>query len=359
MSTGTSRRSTGPTHGSAWRQRTCPWPRWWLFPIWLGVFYLAWAVLVAVGGHLPLLREHWPIAVAMALGSYVAGSTPLGGGTIGFPVLVLLFDQPADIGRQFSFAVQSIGMTSAAVFIIATRRPVAWNTLRWACVGALVGTPIGVALLAPAVNDLVIKLTFAVLWASFGVMHFVKVRELVQLKHIDHASPAFERAFALGIGLFGGGLIASITGVGVDMLVYVMLVLVRRCDLRTAIPTSVILMAFTSIIGVVSTTLLHQAWPEAHPVKPAVFGNWLAAAPIVALGAPLGAFVVHAIPRAYTLMMVSVLCIVQFIWTGLHERLSVMGWIVAIGFVVLCNVIFIGLHQWGLLRAARTNAKSS
>ena len=48
-----------------------------------------------------MIGEHWGIAAAMAAGSYVAGSTPMGGGTVGFPVLVLLFDQSGAIGRRY------------------------------------------------------------------------------------------------------------------------------------------------------------------------------------------------------------------------------------------------------------------
>ena len=66
--------------------------RLWPFFLWLGVFYLAWLALVASGGHWAAMLEHWGIAVAMAGGSFVAGSTPMGGGTVGFPILVLLFD---------------------------------------------------------------------------------------------------------------------------------------------------------------------------------------------------------------------------------------------------------------------------
>ena len=42
------------------------------------------------------------------------GSTPMGGGTVAFPVLVLFFGELATMGRDFSFAVQSVGMTRAA-----------------------------------------------------------------------------------------------------------------------------------------------------------------------------------------------------------------------------------------------------
>ena len=61
-----------------------------LFPFfaWLVLFYGAWLALVVFGDHLRTVVEHWPMAAAMAAGSYVAGSTPMGGGTVGFPVLL-------------------------------------------------------------------------------------------------------------------------------------------------------------------------------------------------------------------------------------------------------------------------------
>ena len=81
------------------------------------------------------LLEHWGIAFTMALGSYAAGSTPMGGGTVGFPVLVLLFDEAPTLGRDFSFAIQSIGMTSASIFILCRKQPIEWPMLRWASGG--------------------------------------------------------------------------------------------------------------------------------------------------------------------------------------------------------------------------------
>ena len=70
------------------------------------------------GDLLLVIGERWGIAVAMAAGSYVAGSTPMGGGTVGFPVLVLLFEHSGAIGRDFAFAIQSIGMVSASIYIL-------------------------------------------------------------------------------------------------------------------------------------------------------------------------------------------------------------------------------------------------
>ena len=66
-----------------------------------------WLAFRPAGGD---VRSHWPIAVAMAIGSYFAGSTPLGGGTVRFPILVLLLGLPVALGRDFGFATQSVGM---------------------------------------------------------------------------------------------------------------------------------------------------------------------------------------------------------------------------------------------------------
>jgi len=46
------------------------------FLIWLALFYSGWLVLVLAGGLLEQTLAHWPMAVAA--GSYVAGSTPMG-----------------------------------------------------------------------------------------------------------------------------------------------------------------------------------------------------------------------------------------------------------------------------------------
>lgn len=323
------------------------------FFIWLACFYAAWLTVIITGDHWSTLREHWGIAVAMMAGSYVAGSTPMGGGTVGFPILVLLFDQAAAIGRNFSFAVQSIGMVSATVFILCMRRPLEWPMLRAAMFGALIGTPIGAAFLAPYVNDLTVKLVFAVIWASFGVMHLVKVREIVRVHGITPSTMRFDTMMGLGVGLLGGGCVASLTGVGIDMLIYTMLILVSRADIKIAIPTSVVLMAFTSLVGLASNLLLQQVDPVMYHVDIEVYHSWLAAAPIVALGAPLGAFMVAIIPRGPTLVFVSVLCVVQFIWTLVHES---VGWItlgLAIGGVLLCNAAFHTLYRWGARRQKR------
>lgn len=333
------------------------WRRFAPFLLWLGAFLTAWFLLVHFTNAWSTVFEHWPIAVAMALGSYVAGSTPMGGGTIGFPILVLLFDQPAVIGRNFSFAVQSIGMVSASIFILCMGRPIAWSLLRWGMLGSLIGTPLGVAFIAPSVDGTIIKFLFAIIWASFGVMHLFRTHELVRRYGFISGRPGFDRWAGLVVGLLGGTLLASITGVGIDMLAYIVLVLLIRADVRIAVPTSVILMAFTSVLGFASNWLLSLVNSTTYEIAPAVYANWLAAAPIVAFGAPLGALMLYLINRTFTLIFVSILCVGQFIWTCISEQ---VGWptvLVSVGCVVAFNVIFILMDRVGEWREQTAAAK--
>lgn len=318
----------------------------WPFGLWLLAFYSVWLTIIIVSDGWQSLQHHWPIALAMALGSYIAGSTPMGGGTVGFPVLVLLFDLPGSLGRNFGLAVQSIGMVSASIYIFSARRPLDWGLLRPALGGALLGTPFGAACVAPFVPDLWVKLTFAVVWCSFGIMHLLKMRELVSATGVSDRWRKYDRWLGLAVG-FSGGIVASVTGVGIDMMVYATLVLLYRADLKISIPTSVVIMAFTSVVGITTNAILSRFHPGLYYMDPEVYANWLAAAPIVALGAPFGALVVNLIPRTPTLLLVSLLCIGQFVWTIAHEGVSGYVLLCAVAGVLAVNFLFHLLYRWG------------
>ncbi len=266
----------------------------------------------------------------------------MGGGTVGFPVLVLLFEMPASLGRDFSFAVQSIGMTSAGILILARRQPLAWAMLQGALLGSLIGTPLGIYFVAPFVPELYIKLIFSVLWASFGILHLVRISEISKLEGMTEFDERWDFKIGLVLGLFATMSIASVTGVGIDMVLYCALVLLCRADLKIAIPSSVIVMAFTSLVGVFVKFL-------GPGFAPGVYHNWLAAAPIVILGAPLGVLVVNVIGRKSTLIFVACLCIVQYIWTCISEfnALKIHGIVVSLISVFVILGLFELLRLWG------------
>lgn len=270
----------------------------------------------------------------------------MGGGTVAFPVLTLLFDLPGSLGRNFGLAVQSIGMTSASIYIFSMRRELDWRILKPALLGSLIGTPVGAIIIAPFTPDIWVKLIFAVVWCSFGILHLVKLKELIDHKGENTRWQDYTGLAGLATGVLGG-IVSSIAGVGIDMMLYATLVLLYQADLKIAIPTSVIIMAFTSIVGISTNVLLQFIAPATYVVEPAVFENWLAAAPVVAIGAPFGALVVELISRKPTLIFVSLLCIGQFIWTLIDERVTGLPLLLSIVAVLVVNAVFHTLYRLG------------
>ncbi len=219
-----------------------------LFTIWLVVFYAIWVGIVVSGGLWSVVRAHLPIAVAMVGGSFIGGSSPVAGGTVGFPVLVYVFNHPARLGRNFSLAIQSIGMVSASIYIVARRRKIEWRLLRTALPGAAAAMPLGLCSVAPYVADVWVKVLFSIVYASFGLLHIVRLRDIVANDGPSRTHFAADPAIGFAAGVLGG-LLASIIGVGADILLYGVLVLLYHTDIKIAIPTAVILMAFTSLAG--------------------------------------------------------------------------------------------------------------
>lgn len=166
-------------------------------------------------------------------------------------------------------------------------------------------------------SAIAIELTFAVVWASFGVLHLYRTDDICRNEGETPAAHRLDRNVGFAVGLLAGATVTSITGVGVDMILYTVMVLLMRADLKVAIPTTVIVMALASLAGIVTESL-------SVGVQPGVYENWLAAAPVVALGAPLGALIVNRVGRRSTLHIVAFLCIAQFLWT-LGEFLPELG----------------------------------
>ncbi|GAB2703417.1 hypothetical protein [Aliiglaciecola aliphaticivorans] len=72
------------------------------------------------------------------------------------------------------------------------------------------------------------------------------------------------RTFVWWCGGFAGALVVSATGVGTDMVLYTAMILIYRAGLKIAIPTSVLIMAFNSLLVVA----VKPFW-----VRPGVYKN--------------------------------------------------------------------------------------
>jgi uncharacterized membrane protein YfcA len=315
------------------------------FLVWAFAALTGWLTLMLLLPGLPsLAAEHWRTALAMLVGSYVAGSTPMGGGTVGFPVLVLVFGESASLGRQFSFAIQSAGMTSAAIFILCSRRPLATNLMLWAMLASAITLPVASALLTPRVPEPTVKLAFACIWGAFGFLTLVKLREMRHWHHVPRPHNRKDMIAGVVVGVLGG-VATALTGVGIDMIAYTVLVLLYRCDLRIAISTSVVLMAFSSLVATLTTA-------AAGDFSPDLLGHWVAAAPVVIFGAPLGALCVALIPRTPTMLFVAVLCLIQLVWMTAHVGVGPIGLAAVAVTMLAANAAFHMLYVAG--RGAET-----
>ena len=257
----------------------------------------------------------------MLFGSYLAGSTPVGGGSVAFPILVLLLGEPAALGRSFALAIQALGMSSAVLYLLASRRPLAWGVLRWALLGSLLATPVGVTWLAPGCPSRR-EAVHAAIWAGFGGVTLLRLSELAGQTGMRSPGPGGERATGLLVGAVGGGVVASVAGVGADMLLYSVL-----CCSSAPMPgspsrTAVALMAFTSLVGVATHALLATLDPSVPLLPPGVGGPLARRRAGGGRGAPLGALAVSAIPRTATLALVALLCLGQLAWVCVQARLS-------------------------------------
>ncbi|WP_444787158.1 sulfite exporter TauE/SafE family protein [Rheinheimera sp. NSM] len=230
-----------------------------------------------------LFEGNWFMSVTMALGSFIAGATSEGGGAVAFPMMVLVFEIPPSTARDFSLMIQSVGMVAAAVSIIMLRIPIVWRAVVLASVGGVCGVIFGIEVIQPMMAPPLVKLFFTSLWLSFGCVLFWTNRH-ADRQVVRDMGPATNsdiiRLLAVG---FIGGTVSGLTGSGLDIITFSLLVLFYRTCETVATPTSVVLMAINSVMAFL--------WMEGFGsgVAEAAWDYWLVCIPIVVIGAPLGA----------------------------------------------------------------------
>jgi uncharacterized membrane protein YfcA len=301
------------------------WQRAWggVFSVWLIIFYVIWVLLIVNCDKILDVFSHWPVSLAMAGGSMVAGSSPVAGGTVGFPMLVYFSQQPPTLGKYFCVAIQSVGMLSASIYILMKNRAVHWRALQAAMLGSAIWLPIAMAFLAPGIGDRSLKILFAVMYGAFGLIHLVYMRWIVSNHRNTFPFQWIDFVIFFVAGMLAGTLTAFL-GVGPDIVLYCTLVFFYRCDIKQAIPTATLFMAFNSIVAVVVLLVMAR---ESIPVRgslQAMYYYWLAVAPVVVLGAPVGSMISRKVPRIYILWLVGILCTFQCIWTCTVERLGTL-----------------------------------
>lgn len=255
-------------------------------PVAFGILLL-WAIYMHISSSWHLFAENWFMTVTMIFGSFIAGASSEGGGAIAYPAMTLLFEIEPDVARNFSFAIQSIGMVMASVWILASKIKIEKNYLFIAGVGGFFGIIIGSVFIAPFIKPDFAKMMFVSFWLSFGialwVVNFVNHRKSMEkLPNLN----SFQTTELILVGLIGG-IFSSILGNGLDICSFSYVVLKYRLSEKIATPTSVILMASNAVVGfALNTFILDTMQNEA-------IQYWLVSIPVVIFGAPPGSFCDH------------------------------------------------------------------
>jgi uncharacterized membrane protein YfcA len=251
-----------------------------------------------------ILQQNWPITLTMTLGSFIAGATSEGGGAIAFPVFTkVLHIQPQD-AKVFSLAIQSIGMTAATLTIMVMRINVSWRFVLWASLGGLLGVYIGSVMIAQLLAPALLKMLFTAMIASFAIaLLILNWRQ----RAYNHHLPVLhwqEKMLIVFTG-FVGGIMTGLVGNGIDIICFSVMVLLFRLPEKLSTPTSVVLMAFNAMAGFALQLFVIGGFTET------VETYWLAAIPVVVIGAPLGAYICTQMSNRVIVMSLLLLIFVE------------------------------------------------
>jgi uncharacterized membrane protein YfcA len=266
-----------------------------------------WILYMLLSGNFSLYQTYWPAPVTMIFGSFIAGASSEGGGAVAFPVFTLLLNIEPSVARNFSFAIQSIGMTAASLLIIGLRIPVEWRAVLYTTPGGVIGLLLGTWLIVPHVLPGLTKLFFVSLWLSFGFALWLINRRPDRTVHVRIAGfTTADKWKLIGFGFIGGG-ITSLFGNGIDIFTFCLLTLYFRISEKVATPTSVVIMTINTILGFAGHVLLWQDFGNE------AFRYWLVSIPVALVFAPLGAWAINRLNRLSVAAILYTVMVVQYI----------------------------------------------
>ena len=284
-------------------------PRGGIFGIWIALVLAVWVLLFTRLVDFSFAAAHWFYPCIMVIGGFVAGITPEGGGAVAFPVLSVFFEIDRATARDFSLMIQSVGMTSASIYIL-TRPgtdPRKFLAVWWFVPVAFAGFVVGMIFLQN-VPVFLLQALFLSLITTFTIAY-------IFAKHRGHRT---DLGISGGYGslvavLLTGGLCTSLFGTGADILIYTLLVTRFRVQEKTATQVSILLMAFLSMLGFAYRATVGTG------LEVEQFQTWLLAAPVVLFMAPLGARLLVRIRIEWMLRGLALLNIAQLLYFNMKN----------------------------------------
>lgn len=280
----------------------------------------------------------WYMSITMIFGSMLAGATSEGGAAVAFPVMTLVFGINPVVARDFSFLIQSVGMTAAASVILWMKVLVEVKSLIYCTIGGTIGIIIGLEYID--LEPPYAKMYFVVIWGAFAAslyyLNRTRHRKVYLIMDPPHLPIIWKDAIIFQLSTdeesflsyftinwkacvliatgFLGGIFSSISGSGIDICSFAVLTLLFRISEKTATPTSVVLMAINTVVG-----FLYRNYGQ-EGIQSEAWGFFIVCAPIVCFGAPFGSVVgsyVHRLVLAWavyitdTVQLVAALIIVE------------------------------------------------
>lgn len=250
-----------------------------------------------------IMQENWPVSVTMIFGSFIAGATSEGGGAIAFPVFTKVLHISPQDAKVFSLAIQSVGMVAASMMIVIMRVSIEWRIILWASLGGFFGIVISTLGISPWVEAGVVKMLFTAMMSSFAfTLTLLNWKKRCYNGHLFIFEKQ-ERWICVMAGLVGG-MMSGLVGNGIDIICFSVMVLLFRLTEKVSTPTSVVLMAINSVVGFALHVFVTGAF------TPTVENYWLAAVPVVVVGAPVGAYCCTRMNnKAIALLLISLIVI--------------------------------------------------
>jgi uncharacterized protein len=302
----------------------------WIYLFFLTVVMSSWSWYMFSHDSFEIYTRQWATVITMIFGSFIAGASPEGSAAVAYPIFTLILKIEPAIARNFAFAIQSIGMTSASLLIIGLRLKVDWNYIIFVTIGGVFGLFLGTYYVVPYISPVQAKLFFVSLYLSFGIALWLQNRK--PQREVFNSIQNFQNSDKGRLIIFGlvGGIISSIFGTGINIFTFCLMTIYYRVSEKVATPSSVIIMTIETILGLfIHTQLTKDFQPEAFEI-------WLACVPFVALFAPLGAFVISKMPRKGIATLLYCILIIQFFGAMFvikpsWMQLSVCGLILVLG----------------------------
>jgi uncharacterized protein len=282
-----------------------------IFTTWYFAALSIWLALFATFDSVAFFLAHWYYAAMMVGGAFVAGFTPEGGGAVAFPVLSVFLHVDRVLARDFSMMIQSIGMTSASIFILTSRETNVkdYKPLLAFVPVCAIGTLFGFLFLQK-LPVYIIQALFLSLSATFVITYYFS----------DHRGPEEQVKIQsnwdlvyLALVLVIGGMVSSLFGTGGDVVLYLVLVTHFNMRAKKACRISILLQASISILG-----YLYRAFGD-HGLTNYQIKTWLCAFPVVLFMAPFGVYILAKLHVNWMLRFIIVLNIFQLCWFNIKE----------------------------------------